>query len=146
MDDFGAKIKNVMHEKLSAPTTLQRNPMKLRTWKRLLFEVFFFLLIFHWLWLGFVFVIATLEIFLHNHTWNIIISSKTCFVIIKIEINQTLVSHYYYRQTPLGANNNPDYLLGPKHRSQKIFQDLNYLIWLTISLRMKSSTKTQLST
>ena len=44
----------------------------------------------------FVFVIATLEIVLPNHTWNIIISSKPCFVIIKIEINQTLVSHFIY--------------------------------------------------
>ena len=82
-------INNVMHEKLSALTTLQRDPMKLRSWKILLFEVFFLLIFF---WLDFVFVIATLEIFLHNHTWNIIISFKLYFVIIKTDINQTLVS------------------------------------------------------
>ena len=55
------------------------------------FEVFFFLLIFLWF---FVFMIVTLEIFLPNHTWNIILSSKPCFVIIKININQILVSQY----------------------------------------------------
>ena len=38
-------------------------------------------------------MIATLEIVLPNHTWNIIISSKPYFVIIKTEINQCLVSH-----------------------------------------------------
>ena len=75
-----------MHENPSAPTTLQRDLMKLRFWKTLLFKVVFFLA-----W--FVFVIAILEIILSNHTWNIIISSKPCFVIIKIKINQTLVSH-----------------------------------------------------
>ena len=37
--------------------------------------------------------IVTLEDVLPNHTWNMIISSKPCFVIIKIKINQTLVSH-----------------------------------------------------
>ena len=36
---------NVMHEKPSAPTILQRDPMKLRSWKTLLFEVFFFFMI-----------------------------------------------------------------------------------------------------
>ena len=36
--------------------------------------------------------IATLEVVLPNHTWNMIISSKPCFIIIKIKINQTLVS------------------------------------------------------
>ena len=75
-----------MYEKPSAQKTLQRDSMKLRSWKTLLFEVFFFLLIS--LWLDFVFVIATLEIFLPNHTWKIIISSKPYFVIIKTEINQ----------------------------------------------------------
>ena len=68
-----------MHEKPSAPATLQRDSMKLRFWKTLLFEVFF-LLIFLWLWLDFVFVTATLEILLANHTWNIIISSKPCLL------------------------------------------------------------------
>ena len=28
LDDFGVKVKNVMHENLSAPTTLQRDLMK----------------------------------------------------------------------------------------------------------------------
>ena len=79
-----------MHEKPSAPTTLQRDPIKLRFWKEFLFEVVFFLLIS--LWLDFVFVIAILEIFLPNHTWKIIISFKPYFVIVKTEINQTLVS------------------------------------------------------
>ena len=79
-----------MYEKPSAPITLQRDLIKLRSWKTLPFEVFFFLLIS--LWLDFVFVIATLEILLPNHTWNIIFSSKTCFVIIETEINQTLIS------------------------------------------------------
>ena len=74
-----------MHEKSSAPTTLQKDPMKLKSWKTLLFEVFFFLLIFFWL--DFVFVIVTLEIFLPNYTWNKIISFKPYFIIIKIEIN-----------------------------------------------------------
>ena len=37
-------------------------------------------------------MIATLEIKLPKHTWNIIINSKSCFVIIKTEINQILVS------------------------------------------------------
>ena len=41
-------------------------------------------------------MIATMEIVLPNHTWNIIISSRPCFVIIKIEINQTLVSQYVF--------------------------------------------------
>ena len=80
-----------MHERPSAPKTLQRDPIKLRPWKELVFEVIFFLLI--CLWYDFVFVIAILEIVLPNHTWNIIISSKPCFVIIKTKINQTLVSH-----------------------------------------------------
>ena len=63
--------------------------MKFRSLKTFLFEDFFLLIS---LWLDFVFMIATLEIFLPNHTWNIIISFKPYFVIIKIEINQTLVS------------------------------------------------------
>ena len=47
-----------------------------------------------WFLLGLICLwIATLEIVLPNHTWNMIISSKPCFVIIKIKINQTLVSH-----------------------------------------------------
>ena len=37
-------------------------------------------------------MIVTLEIVLHKHTWNIIISYKLCFVIIKIKINKILVS------------------------------------------------------
>ena len=78
-----------MHEKPSAPTTLQRDPMKLKSWKTLLFEVFFLLISF---WPDFVSVIATLEIFLPNHTWNIIISSKPCFITIKTEIDQILIS------------------------------------------------------
>ena len=49
----------------------------------------------------FVFVIATLEIVLPNHTWNIIISCKPCFVIIKIKINQTLFSHIVTRALSL---------------------------------------------
>ena len=40
----------------------------------------------------FIFVIVTLKIVLPNHTWNIIISSKPCFVIIKIKINQTFLT------------------------------------------------------
>ena len=36
-------------------------------------------------------MIIILEIVLPKHTWNIIISSKPYFIIIKIEINQTLV-------------------------------------------------------
>ena len=48
-----------------------------------------------WFLLGLICLwIATLEIVLPNHTWNMIISSKPCFVIIKIKINQTLVSHF----------------------------------------------------
>ena len=39
--------------------------------------------------------IAILEVVLPNHTWNMIISSKPYFVIIKIKINQTLVSHQW---------------------------------------------------
>ena len=34
---------------------------------------------------------------LHPKTWNIIISLKSYFVIIKIKINQTLVSQYIYK-------------------------------------------------
>ena len=50
-----------------------------------------------WFLLGMiVFVIATLEIVLSNHTWNMIISFKPCFVIIKIKINQTLVSQHWF--------------------------------------------------
>ena len=50
-----------------------------------------------WFLLGLICLwIATLEIVLPNHTWNMIISSKPCFVIIKIKINQTLVSQYVY--------------------------------------------------
>ena len=64
--------------------------MKFKSWKTLLFEVFFFLLIFFWF--DFVFIITTLEIFLPNHTWNVIISFKSYFIIIKIKINKTLVS------------------------------------------------------
>ena len=80
-----------MHERPSAPTTLQRDPWSLSLEKYFSLRSsssywFFFDLIFF-------FVIATLEIFLPNHTWNIIISSEPCFVIIKTEINQTLVSH-----------------------------------------------------
>ena len=46
-----------------------------------------------WFLLGLICLwIATLEVVLPNHTWNMIISSKLCFVIIKIMINQTLVS------------------------------------------------------
>ena len=40
--------------------------------------------------------IAILEVVLSNPTWNMIISSKPCFVIIKIKINQTLVLQYAY--------------------------------------------------
>ena len=82
-----------MYEKPSAPITLQRDLMKLRSWKTLPFEVFFFLLIS--LWLDFVFVIATLEIILPNHTWNIIFSSKTCFVIIETLISQLDLKKIY---------------------------------------------------
>ena len=50
-----------------------------------------------WFLLGLICLwIATLEIVLSNHTWNMIISSKPCFVIIKIKINQTLVSQSSY--------------------------------------------------
>ena len=42
-------------------------------------------------------MIATLEIVLPNHTWNIIISSKPYFIIIKININQTLISQLYIK-------------------------------------------------
>ena len=38
-----------MHESLSAPTTLQRNLMKLWSWKTLLFEVVLFFMISPWL-------------------------------------------------------------------------------------------------
>ena len=79
-----------MHENPSALTTLQRDLMNLGSlkntslWGGLLLHDFFLA------W--FVFVIATLEIVLPNHIWNIIISFKPCFVIIKTEINQILVS------------------------------------------------------
>ena len=59
--------------------------MKLNSLKILIFEVFFFLWIS--LYLDFVFVIVILKMFLPKHTWNFIISSKPCFVIIKTEIN-----------------------------------------------------------
>ena len=52
-----------------------------------------------WFLLGLICLwIATLEVILPNHTWNMIISSKSCFVIIKIKINQTLVSHFYLKR------------------------------------------------
>ena len=92
-------------KKFCAPTTLQRDLMKLKFWKTLLFEIFFFLWIF--LWLDFVFVIATLEIFLPNHTWNIIISSKLYFVIVKTKINQTWLHNFFnkwYRVEVIGSN------------------------------------------
>ena len=41
--------------------------------------------------------IAILEVVLPTHTWNMIISSKPCFVIIKIKINQILVSQLLYK-------------------------------------------------
>ena len=81
-------MKNLVHQQP------YKDPMKCRPWKTLLFEFFFFLLIS--LWLDFVFMITTLEIILPSHTWNIIISSKPYFVIIKIKINQTLVLQYAY--------------------------------------------------
>ena len=80
-----------MHENPSAPTTLQRNLIKLGSWKNISLWGLLLLHDFSLTW--FVFVIATLEVVLPNHTWNIIISSKLYFVIIKIKINQTLVSH-----------------------------------------------------
>ena len=137
LDDFGAWITNVMHERPSALTTLQRYPMKLRSWEILFFEVFFFLLIS--LWLDFVFVIATLEIFLPNHTWNIIISSKPYFVIIKTKINQTLVLHQqstkipWYPETSLHIGNFIliDYTAA-SHGSQ--FQDLGNVLLINIFL------------
>ena len=50
-----------------------------------------------WFLLGLICLwIATLEVVLPNHTWNMIMSSKPCFVIIKIKINQTLVSYNLY--------------------------------------------------
>ena len=70
----------------------------------------------------FVFVIATLEIILPNHTWNIIISSKPCFVIIKIKINQTLVSHVCYLRF---------YTLKPPYKSSLlIYPSLQYWCFL----------------
>ena len=79
-----------MHENPSALTTLQRDLMKFGSWKTFFFWGGLLLHDFSLAW--FVFVIATLEIVLLNHTWNIVISSKAYFVIIKIKINQTLVS------------------------------------------------------
>ena len=81
-----------MHENPSAPITLQRDLMKLESWKTFFLWGGFLLHDFSLAW--FVFVIVTLEIILPNHTWNIIISSKPYFVIIKIKIDQTLVSHF----------------------------------------------------
>ena len=60
--------------------------MKLGSWKELLFEVFFFLLIS--LWLDFVFVIATLEIFLPNHTWNIILVPNLILLSSKLRLTK----------------------------------------------------------
>ena len=42
-------------------------------------------------------MIVTLKIALPNHTWNIIISFKPYFIIIEIDINQTLVSHIHIK-------------------------------------------------
>ena len=45
-----------------------------------------------WFLLGLICLwIATLEVVLSDHTWNMIINFKPCFVIIKIKINQILV-------------------------------------------------------
>ena len=53
-----------------------------------------------WFLLGLICLwIATLEVVLPNHTWDMIINSKPCFVIIKIKINQTLVSHFFFFKT-----------------------------------------------
>ena len=81
-------MKNLVHQQ-----PYKEMLRKLRSWKILIFKVFFFL----WIsfYLDFVFVIVTLEIFLPNHTWNIIISFKPYFLIIKTKINQTLVSHLW---------------------------------------------------
>ena len=79
-----------MHENPSVPTTLQKDPYEAWVLKNTSLWDDFLLHDFSLTW--FVFMIAILEIFLPNHTWNIIISSKPCFVTIKTEINQTLVS------------------------------------------------------
>ena len=82
-----------MHENPSAPTTLQRDLYEAWVSKNTSLWGGLFLHDVSLAW--FVCMIATLKIVLPNHTWNIIISSKPYFVIIKTEINQTLVSQAY---------------------------------------------------
>ena len=77
-----------MHENPNAPTTLQSYEARVLKNTSLWGDLLLYDFSLTW----FVFVIATLEIVLPNHIWNIIISSKPYFVIIKIKINQTLVS------------------------------------------------------
>ena len=78
-------------KKPSALTILQRNPMKLRSWKTLFFEIFFFLLIFNLL--DFVFVIVNLEVFFPHHTWNINISSNLVLLSSKLR----LIKPWFYK-------------------------------------------------
>ena len=77
-----------MHENPSVPTTLQRDLMKLGSWKELLFEVFFFFFLLISLWLDFVFVIATLEIFLSNYTWNKILVPNLVLLSSKLRLTK----------------------------------------------------------
>ena len=45
-DAFGAQVNNIIHENPNILTTLQRDFMKLEYWKTLIFDVFFFIMIY----------------------------------------------------------------------------------------------------
>ena len=84
-----------------------------------------------WFLLGLICLwIATLEVVLPNHTWNMIMSSKPCFVIIKIKINQTLVSYNLYIAVNLQTYGHINVVGAFKDRS-----DIYFNLLLQIKLR-----------